>query len=69
MAGHGSMPHGGVPADLEEIRNSRAMVDDRTEEWHVGFITERRSKGNAQFTAIIHVLCEFGTEVYTMVKR
>jgi hypothetical protein len=27
-AGHSAMPHNGVPADLGEIRNSRAMVDD-----------------------------------------
>jgi hypothetical protein len=29
MAGHGEVSHGGVPADLGEIQNSRAMVDDR----------------------------------------
>jgi hypothetical protein len=28
MASHDAMPHGGVSADLEEIWNSRAMVDD-----------------------------------------
>jgi hypothetical protein len=29
MVGHGEVSQGGVLADLGEIRNSRAMVDDR----------------------------------------
>jgi hypothetical protein len=40
-----------------------------SEEWCVGFVIERRSKGNAQFIAIVRVLCEFGKEVHKVVNR
>jgi hypothetical protein len=40
-----------------------------SEEWCVGFVRERRRKGNTQFIEIVHVLCEFGTEVHMVVNR
>jgi hypothetical protein len=41
----------------------------RSEEWCIGFVTERQSKGNTQFIAIVLVLCKFGMEVHTVVNR
>jgi hypothetical protein len=69
MAGHGAMPHSGVSADLGKSRIRELWWMIESEEWCVGFVTEIRSKGNAQFIAIIRVLCEFGMEVHTVVNR
>jgi hypothetical protein len=69
FSSHDEVSHGGIPADLGEsgIRELWWMI--RSEEWCTGFITERRSKGNTQFIAIVGMLHEFGTEVHTMLNR
>jgi hypothetical protein len=64
MTGHNTIPHGGVLADLGEIRNSRAMVDDQ--EWGVVRWVRKKKVEEREPSIIVitRVLHEFGMRAF-----
>jgi hypothetical protein len=62
-AGHGVMPHGGIPSRFGGNGNSRDMVDDRERgvvRWVRNKIAKWGKAGNTQFIESDHECHEFG---------
>jgi hypothetical protein len=68
-AGHGAMPHGGVPVDLGEsgIRELWWMIWG--EEWCSRRVTRRRSREGTQFIAIWDENVHGGAQISPTVRR